>query len=77
MQPLVLRARPCALPLTPTALPALQFTDLNGDLTAFKRYYTPTIRKADELEKKLRFFEEEMVCLHCRNLRAGALYELL
>ena len=41
--------------------PATQFTDLNGDLTAFKRYYTPQIRKADDMEKKLRFFEEEMV----------------
>lgn len=33
---------------------------MNGDLTAFKRYYTPFIRRCDELEKKLRFFEEEM-----------------
>lgn len=35
----------------------LQFTDMNGDLTAFKRYYTPYIRRCDELEKKLKFFE--------------------
>jgi len=42
------------------SLGTVQFTDLNGDLTAFKRYYTPSIRRCDELEKKLRFFEEEM-----------------
>lgn len=36
-----------------------QFTDLNGDLTAFKRFYTPLVRKCDDLEKKLKFFEEE------------------
>lgn len=39
---------------------SVQFTDLNGDLTAFKRFYTPAIRRCDEVEKKLRFFEEEM-----------------
>jgi V-type H+-transporting ATPase subunit a len=42
------------------SLGVVQFTDLNGDLTAFKRLYTPMIRSCDELEKKLRFFEEEM-----------------
>lgn len=42
------------------AIPAIQFTDLNGDLTAFKRHYTPFIRRCDELEKKLAFFEAEM-----------------
>ena len=41
-------------------LGTVQFTDLNGDLTAFKRFYTPAIRRCDELEKKLRLFEEEM-----------------
>jgi V-type H+-transporting ATPase subunit a len=30
---------------------------LNGDLTAFKRYYTPVVRRCDEMEKKLKFFE--------------------
>lgn len=38
-----------------------QFTDMNGDLTAFKRFYTPFIRRCDELEKKLKFFEDEMI----------------
>lgn len=38
----------------------MQFTDLNGDLTAFKRFFTPFIKRCDDLEKKLKFFEEEM-----------------
>ncbi len=42
------------------ALGAVEFTDLNGDLTSFKRHYTPLIRKCDDLEKKLAFFAEEM-----------------
>lgn len=42
------------------AIGVVQFTDLNGDLTAFKRFYTPYIRRCDELEKKLKLFDEEM-----------------
>ena len=41
-------------------LGSVQFTDLNGDLTAFRRAYTPFVKRCDELEKKLRFFEAEM-----------------
>ena len=41
-------------------LGTVQFTDLQGDLTTFKRHYTPQIRRCDELEKKLFFFAEEM-----------------
>ena len=39
---------------------ALQFTDLNGDMTAFRRGYTPLVKRCDELEKKLKFFEAEV-----------------
>lgn len=41
-------------------LGVVQFTDMNGDLTAFKRYYTPYVKRCDDMEKKLKFFEEEM-----------------
>ena len=41
------------------SLGALQFTDLNGDMTAFRRAYTPLVKRCDELEKKLKFFEQE------------------
>lgn len=40
-------------------LGAVQFIDMNGDMTAFKRYYTPFIKRCDDLEKKISFFEEE------------------
>ena len=33
---------------------------MNGDMTAFKRAYTPYVRRCDELEKKLSFFLSEM-----------------
>ena len=33
---------------------------MNGDMTAFKRHYTPYVRRCDELEKKLSFFLSEM-----------------
>ena len=34
---------------------------MNGDTTAFKRYFTPYVRRCDELEKKLKLFADEMV----------------
>lgn len=33
---------------------------LNGDLTAFKRHYTPLVRRCDDMEKKIKFFTQEM-----------------
>lgn len=45
------------------SLSAVQFSDLNGDLTAFKRTYTPFVKRCDDLEHKLKFFEEE-IALH-------------
>ena len=33
---------------------------MNGDLTAFKRHYTPIVRRCDEMEKKIKFFTQEM-----------------
>lgn len=40
-------------------LGAVQFIDMNGEMTSFKRYYTPFIKRCDDLEKKISFFEEE------------------
>ncbi|RYY37977.1 V-type ATPase 116kDa subunit family protein [archaeon] len=47
----------CARVRAPVRAVRLQ---MNGDLTAFKRYYTPLVRRCDEIEKKIRFFEDEM-----------------
>lgn len=40
-------------------LAAIQFTDLNPDLTPFQRRYVSYVRRCDELERKLRFFGGE------------------
>lgn len=40
-------------------LSAIQFTDLNPDLTPFQRRYVSYVRRCDELERKLRFFANE------------------
>ncbi len=40
-------------------LSAIQFTDLNPDLTPFQRRYVSYVRRCDELERKLRFFGHE------------------
>ncbi|KAL7469631.1 hypothetical protein ACHAXS_009897 [Conticribra weissflogii] len=40
-------------------LAAIQFTDLNPDLTPFQRRYVSYVRRCDELERKLRFFANE------------------
>lgn len=39
-------------------LGVIQFTDLNPDLTAFQRRYMREIKRCDELERKLRYFNE-------------------
>lgn len=33
---------------------------MNGEMTAFKRFYTPIVKRCDELEKKLKFFQDEL-----------------
>jgi len=41
-------------------LGAIQFTDLNPDLTPFQRRYVSYVKRCDELERKLRFFSGEI-----------------
>ncbi|CAB9509973.1 116 kDa subunit a isoform 1 [Seminavis robusta] len=41
-------------------LGVLQFTDLNPDLTPFQRRYVSYVKRCDELERKLRFFSNEI-----------------
>lgn len=38
----------------------IQFTDLNPDLTPFQRRYVTYVKRCDELERKLRFFNIEI-----------------
>eukprot|EP00536_Pseudo-nitzschia_multiseries_P002022 jgi/Psemu1/235282/estExt_Genewise1.C_270024 len=41
-------------------LGAIQFTDLNPDLTPFQRRYVSYVKRCDELERKLRYFTTEI-----------------
>jgi len=41
-------------------LGAIQFTDLNPDLTPFQRRYVSYVKRCDELERKLRYFSTEV-----------------
>lgn len=41
-------------------LGVIQFTDLNPDLTPFQRRYVSYVKRCDELERKLRFFTNEI-----------------
>lgn len=41
-------------------LEAVQFSDMNPDLTPFQRRYVSYVRRCDELERKLRFFTQEI-----------------
>lgn len=38
----------------------IQFTDLNPDLTPFQRRYVSYVKRCDELERKLRYFSNEI-----------------
>ncbi|EEC46834.1 predicted protein [Phaeodactylum tricornutum CCAP 1055/1] len=41
-------------------LGVIQFTDLNPDLTPFQRRYVSYVKRCDELERKLRYFSNEI-----------------
>jgi len=38
----------------------VQFRDMNPDVNAFQRKYVNDVRRCDELERKLRFFQAEV-----------------
>ena len=38
----------------------VQFTDLNSELTPFQRRYVSSVKRCDELERKIRFFTAEI-----------------
>ena len=42
-------------------LGSMQLTDLNGELTPFQRRYVNYIKRCEELERKLRYMEKEIV----------------
>lgn len=52
-------------------LGVIQFTDLNPDLTPFQRRYVSYVKRCDELERKLRFFANEIEKFDLEMLSAG------
>ena len=38
----------------------VQFRDLNADQSSFQRKFVPELRRCDEMERKLRYLEEEL-----------------
>lgn len=54
-------------------LGALQFTDLNPDLTPFQRRYVSYVKRCDELERKLRFFFNEIEKFELEMQPAGSI----
>lgn len=50
----------------------LQFTDLNPELTPFQRRYVSKVKRCDELERKLRFFNGELDKFGLESKSAGS-----
>lgn len=53
-------------------LGVIQFTDLNGDLTPFQRRYVSYVKRCDEMERKMRYFETEMTKFHIAESHASS-----
>ena len=52
-------------------LGAIQFTELNPNLTPFQRRYVSNVKRCDELERKLRFFVGEIDKFELEMMSAG------
>eukprot|EP01029_Cantina_marsupialis_P023856 TRINITY_DN6012_c0_g1_i2.p1 TRINITY_DN6012_c0_g1~~TRINITY_DN6012_c0_g1_i2.p1 ORF type:complete len:806 (-),score=266.81 TRINITY_DN6012_c0_g1_i2:540-2957(-) len=52
-------------------LGVVQFNDLNPELVAFERRYVDQIRKTDEMERKLRYFDAELEKYHVKVVNSG------
>lgn len=58
-------------------LGVIQFTDLNPDLTPFQRRYVSYVKRCDELERKLRYFNSEIDKFDLETTSAGTIEEFL
>merc|ERR1712161_61328 len=58
-------------------LGVLQFTDLNPELTPFQRRYVSYVKRCDELERKLRFFNAGIEKFGLESAPAGSIEAFL
>mmetsp|Transcript_16413 Transcript_16413/g.37733 ORF Transcript_16413/g.37733 Transcript_16413/m.37733 type:complete len:883 (+) Transcript_16413:175-2823(+) len=58
-------------------LGVIQFTDLNPELTPFQRRYVSYVKRCDELERKLRYFNSEIDKFDLECTSAGTIDEFL
>lgn len=58
-------------------LGVLEFTDLNPELTPFQRRYVNYVKRCDEMERKLRYFEVELAKFSITPKPAGSLDRFL
>lgn len=58
-------------------LGVMQFTDLNPDLTPFQRRYVSYVKRCDEMERKLRYFEGELGKFNIKPKSAGSIDSFL
>lgn len=58
-------------------LGVLEFTDLNPELTPFQRRYVNYVKRCDEMERKLRYFEVELAKFSISPKPAGSIDQFL
>ncbi|DBA05369.1 TPA: hypothetical protein N0F65_007531 [Lagenidium giganteum] len=58
-------------------LGVMQFTDLNPELTPFQRRYVSYVKRCDEMERKLRYFEAELGKFAIKPKSAGSIDSFL
>ncbi|RLN97964.1 hypothetical protein BBJ28_00022164, partial [Nothophytophthora sp. Chile5] len=58
-------------------LGVLEFTDLNPELTPFQRRYVNYVKRCDEMERKLRYFEVELAKFNIAPKPAGSIDQFL
>jgi V-type H+-transporting ATPase subunit a len=58
-------------------LGVVEFTDLNPELTPFQRRYVSYVKRCDEMERKLRYFEGELTKFSISPKSAGTIEQFL
>ncbi|CCI48788.1 unnamed protein product [Albugo candida] len=59
------------------ALGVMEFSDLNPELTPFQRRYVSNVKRCDEMERKLRYFEAELAKFSIQTKSVGSIDHFL